>query len=401
MKKSTAQLGAMAMAVATVVAACGSSSSSTKAASTAGGSSASTAGNSSATTAAPTGNSSGAPIKIAVIAPFSGGEGYLGTPTLNGIQMALKTVGGTVAGRQVQVVKYDDQCTPTNAVQIVRRIQQDSSVTAVFGPICSGDMSATQQTMAASKIVHVTNGYGANLTSSGDKYIFVGVDNNNQQVAAMQPQIAKWAPKTAGIIHGNDGFSTSLAETEKALLQKDGINVVYDGTIQDSATDYSGAIGGFKSSGASLLMIGAYESTTGALIKQLRQEGVTAPVASPNGCDPAVTQAGGTFIDNVAFALNYCPTNPATQSFTDSYKSAYGSTPDDAVAGAYTTALALFKGLEASGGKGGAALRSAMIQLHYQSPLGLLSYQSDGSLASPQIVTGVMHGGTATFSSGS
>lgn len=390
MKKSTAQLGAMALAVAMVVAACGSNSASTA-----------TKASSGSANSSPARTSGGAPIKIAVIAPFSGPEGYLGTPTMNGIEMALKTLGGTVAGRQVQLVQYDDQCTPTNAVQIVRRIQQDSSVTAVFGPICSGDMSATQQTMAAAKIVHVTNGYGANLTSSGDKYIFVGVANNAQQVAAMQPQIAKWAPKSAGIIHGNDGFSTALADTEQTFLQKNGIRVVYDGTIQDSATDYSGAIGGFKSSGASLLMIGAYEATTGALIKQLRQEGVTAPVASPNGCDPAVTKAGGSFVTDVTFALNFCPTNPITQSFTSEYKATYGQTPDDAVAGAYTTALALFKGLDASGGKGGEALRNAMLQLHYQSPLGLLSYNSNGSLANPEIVTGVMQNGTATFSPGS
>lgn len=391
MKKSKAQMGAMALAAAAVVGACGSNSASK----------ASSGSSNSSATSASTGASSGAPIKIAVIAPFSGAEGYLGTPTMNGIQMALKTLGGTVAGRQVQVVKYDDQCTPTNAVQVVRRIQQDSSVTAVFGPICSGDMSATQKTMAASQIVHVTNGYGANLTASGDDYIFVGVDNNDQQVAAMQPQIAKWAPKTAGIIHGNDGFSTALGDTEKAFLQKNGISVVYDGTFQDSATDYSGAIGGFKSSGASLLMVGAYEATTGALVKQLRQEGVTAPVASPNGCDPAVTTAGGPFITNLTFALNFCPSNPSTQSFTSDYKAAYGDTPDDAVAGAYTTALALFKGLDSSGGKGGSALRNAMLQLDYQSPLGLLSYQPTGALAKPEVVTGVMQNGNATFSSGS
>ena len=337
------------------------------------------------------------PIKVDVIAPFSGAEGYLGAPTINGLELALKDIGGKIDGRSVQLVKADDQCSPANAVQLVRKISSESSVSAVFGPICSGSMAAVQKTMARDQIVHVTNGYGATLTTVGDKFIFVGVANNNQQVQALKPFVAAQHATKVALVQGDDGYSQQLAGSEKALLKQMHIKVAYDGTFQDTATDYSGQISGIKSSGAQLVMVAAYESNTGAFLKQLRQEGVNLPVGAPSGCDPAATSVAGTNATKVGFALNFCPTYPAFRSFTNAYKAQYHSTPDDAVAGAYTGGIALFKGLEESHGQGGVALQKAMLALNYHSKLGNLSYTSTGSLKNPEIVTGQLINGTARF----
>lgn len=360
------------------------------------GSSTATGGSSAAGSA----SAAGGVIKIEVVAPFSGPEGYLGQPTLNGIELALKDAGGTVAGRKVELVKADDQCTPATAVQLVRQFEGDSSVSAVFGPICSGSMAAVQKTMAADHLVHVTNGYGATLTTSGDNYIFVGVASNNQQVAALKPFVTGQHAHSAAIVQGNDGYSQQLATAEKGLLSSMGIKVAYDGTFDDSATDYSGQISGVKNSGADLVLVAAYENNTGAFVKQLRQEGVTTPIGAPSACDPAATSIAGQYADNVGFALNFCPTYPQFASFTSAYKAAYGQVPDDAVGGAYTAASALFAGLAKSGGEGGAALRAAMDGLSVTTKLGTLHYASNGSLISPMLVTGVLTKGTPQFSTG-
>jgi branched-chain amino acid transport system substrate-binding protein len=354
--------------------------------------------------AAATSGGSGAgndtPIKIEVVAPFSGAEGYLGQPTMNGIELALKDVGGVVAGRKVDLVKADDACTPATAVQLIRKFADDSSVSAVFGPICSGSMAAVQKTMAQDNMVHVTNGYGATLTTSGDNYIFVGVPNGTQLVQAMQPYIEQQHPQSAAVVQGNDGYSQQLADAEKKLLGTMGIKVAYNGTFDDSSTDYSGQISGIKNSGADIILIAAYEANGGALIKQLRQEGVTTPIGTPDACDPAATSVAGKYADNVGFAWNFCPTYPAFASFTSAYQAAYHGVPTDAVAGAYTAASALFAGLAKSGGQGGAALRSAMVGLTVQTKIGNLHYAQDGGLIEPTIVTGVMKNGAATFTSG-
>lgn len=337
------------------------------------------------------------PIKIEVIAPFSGSQGYLGQPTLNGLQLALKDAGDTIAGRKVEFVKADDKCTPATAVQLVRQAASDPSIAAVFGPICSGSMAAVQNTLAQDKIVHVTNGYGATLTSVGDNYIFAGVANNKQQIAALQPYIAAQHATKAAIIQGDDGFSQQLAATEESVLNSMGLPVAYKGTFQDSTTDYSGQISGLQNSGAQLVLVAAYEANTGALVKQLRQEGVTAPIVSPNGCDPAVTSVVGGFGDKLGFALNFCPNYPQFAWFADAYQNEYKEVPDDAVAGAYTGGVALLRGLMASNGQGGDALRQAMSSLDYKSKLGELSYAPDGSLKSPAIVTGELAQGKPTF----
>ncbi len=340
----------------------------------------------------------GSPIEIAVIAPFSGTEGYLGNPTIAGITAALEQVGPKIDGRSVELVKEDDQCTPSTAVNIVRRLIADPSITAVFGPICTGDMSATQQMMASAHLVHVTNSYGASLYQVGDKYIFNSVDTSQQIGEALTPYIKQQAPKSAGIIHGDDAFAMALATAEKAAFEAAGVKVVYDATFDDAATDYSGQIAGLQRSGAQMVAIGAYESISGALTKQLRQLGFSAPIVDPVGCDPQATGPAGTANNNVAFALNFCPTYPAFKAFDAAYTAKHGANSlNDGVAGSYTAAYALFEGLKNSGGKGGEALRSALAKLDVLSPLGKLSFNPDGTLRDPTIITGVMENGVAHF----
>ena len=52
------------------------------------------------------------PIKIGFISTFSGPSGQLGQELLDGFKLGIKSIGGTLGGRAVEIVQGDDQAKP-------------------------------------------------------------------------------------------------------------------------------------------------------------------------------------------------------------------------------------------------------------------------------------------------
>ena len=163
-------------------------------------------------------SSGGSPIKVALIAPFSGAEGYLGGPAVKGLDLALKDVApdGKIDGHPVQVVKEDDQCSPTQDIQIVRKLISDSSVVATVGPIC--DLTPSQSIMAQAHLVHMTAGFTQSPLDRGDQYVFAGSPTTKQMMAAEMPLIEARHPSSVAILAGNDNFDAEVTNYAKQDL---------------------------------------------------------------------------------------------------------------------------------------------------------------------------------------
>jgi predicted amidohydrolase YtcJ/ABC-type branched-subunit amino acid transport system substrate-binding protein len=78
----------------------------------------------------------GAPIRIALLAPTSGQHAELGPAEL---QAALIAAGdyGPIAGRQVEIVPFDDGCSQEPGAEAARQVVADGGFVAVIGPGCS------------------------------------------------------------------------------------------------------------------------------------------------------------------------------------------------------------------------------------------------------------------------
>src|SRR5918992_1302661 len=76
-------------------------------------------------------------LKIGAIATLSGPPAVLGQQLRNGVQLAVKTLGGKLGGREVEVVVADDELKPDVAVQKVKGLLERDKVDFVVGPIFS------------------------------------------------------------------------------------------------------------------------------------------------------------------------------------------------------------------------------------------------------------------------
>ena len=76
-------------------------------------------------------------LKIGVIVTLSGPAAALGQQVRDGFTLAVKDLGGKMAGRDVEVVVVDDELKPDGAVTKAKGLLERDKVDFVVGPIFS------------------------------------------------------------------------------------------------------------------------------------------------------------------------------------------------------------------------------------------------------------------------
>ena len=76
-------------------------------------------------------------LKVGILTTLSGPPAALGQQQRNGFQLALKTLGGKLGGREVELVVQDDELKPDVAVSKAKAFVERDKVDFVVGPIFS------------------------------------------------------------------------------------------------------------------------------------------------------------------------------------------------------------------------------------------------------------------------
>src|SRR5258708_27592294 len=90
-------------------------------------------------------------LKIGVIVTLSGPAAALGQQVRDGFTLAVKDLGGKMAGRDVEVVVVDDELKPDGAVTKAKGLLERDKVDFVVGPIFSNILQAIHKPVTASK----------------------------------------------------------------------------------------------------------------------------------------------------------------------------------------------------------------------------------------------------------
>src|SRR6202022_3302490 len=90
-------------------------------------------------------------LKIGVIVTLSGPAAALGQQVRDGFALAVKDLGGKMAGRDVEIVVADDELKPDAAVTKVKGLLERDKVDFVVGPIFSNILQAIHKPVVDSK----------------------------------------------------------------------------------------------------------------------------------------------------------------------------------------------------------------------------------------------------------
>src|SRR5215467_15103778 len=99
-------------------------------------------------------------LKIGIIASLSGPPAVLGQQLRNGFQLGVKTLGGKLGGRDVEVVVEDDELKPDVAVNKAKALVDRTKADFVVGPIFSNMLIAIMKPVTDAGVILISPNAG-------------------------------------------------------------------------------------------------------------------------------------------------------------------------------------------------------------------------------------------------
>lgn len=318
MRQGTRQpwrLTALVATAAIVVAACGSSKSSS--------------------TASSPGSTSTQALKVGFFGALTGPNSpQLGINIADGVRLAIDQYNAKNPSVRVDYIAYDSQGDPSIAPSQAQKVISDKTV-AIVGPAYSGESKAVDDTFEQAQIVNVTpSATAAVLATHGWKYWHrIVATDDFQGPAEVKWLTKKLAAKKVGVIDDKSDYGKGLADTVRQGLTAAGVTVVND-SIDPKAQDFSSTVNTMHSAGVDAIFYGGYYADLARLMKQLRDGGVSAPIVSDDGAADDKLLAAAPTETNV-YATCACliaTADPNAAAFVAAYKAKFNAEP-----GTYST----------------------------------------------------------------
>src|ERR687897_2441478 len=227
-----------------------------------------------------------AQIKIGVAGPVTGPNAAFGAQLKNGVEQAVEDINaaGGINGQKLQIVVGDDVSDPKQGVSIANKFAAEG-VKMVVGHFNSGVSIPSSQVYEEAGIVQVSPAStNPQYTERGMWNTFRTCGRDDQQGAVAGAYLAdKFKGKKVAIVHDKTPYGKGLAdETQKAMNAKGLKEVVYEG-VNTGEKDYSALVSKLKQAGVDVVYFSGLHTETGLIIRQMRDQGLNAPLMSGDG----------------------------------------------------------------------------------------------------------------------
>ena len=106
-----------------------------------------------------------APIRLGMLNTFTGPITYAGASALAGMNLYFDSIGWTIAGRNVELIKEDDQFNPQIGLQKAKKFVESDHVDMILGPQASNVAIALLNYTKQNKVFLVVTGAGTDAIS--------------------------------------------------------------------------------------------------------------------------------------------------------------------------------------------------------------------------------------------
>lgn len=287
-------------------------------------------------------------IKIATTSPLSGEQSVLGEAIKLGAQLAVKQLAKplTDAGYKVELVPFDDQARTDSGVAKARSIIADPDILVVIGHLNSDVALAASDIYKNADLAMISPANtNPKLTTRG----YLNVERVCGRDDAQGPAAAHFAVETLGaakiyILHDKTSYGQGIATQFQEEAKKIGATIVgFDGT--DERINFGAALSPIKAANPDLLYFTGSYYQAGALLKQMRDQGIratflgTEKIDNPEFARLAVDAAVGAY-----YGIPWAPASafPDAAQFVKDYKAEFGKDAPPFAAQAYdATGIAL------------------------------------------------------------
>ncbi len=325
-------------------------------------------------------------LKIGMNVPLTGFAAADGESALNGAKLAVKQINdaGGIKGKKLELVVYDDQASPKEAVPIaIKLITKDKVLAGVSGSY-SGATRASASIYQSHKVPYIS-AYAIHpgITKAGDyvfRASFLGVVEGRAGAKLIGDILNK---KKVVIITLKNDFGKSLSEGFRSVADKYGIKIIneYEYSIKDR--QFGPIVAKVKADKPDAIYASGYFFTAGPLVNQLRSAGINVPIIGQEGYDSekfieiAGKNAEGVIITT---SLDRDSENPETKKFIKEYIAMTNQKPDMVAASGHTAIKIIADAIKHAKSLSHKDIRDAIASSKVQASTGNISFNSLGEV---------------------
>ncbi|MBS1696819.1 MAG: branched-chain amino acid ABC transporter substrate-binding protein [Actinobacteria bacterium] len=251
------------------------------------------------------------PIKLGMLAPFSGSESAFGNYMKNGAQLAINEINadGGIDGRKLELEVQDDACDATTAVAAANKLVTDGVVASVGG-YCSGATLPTLPIFNEAKVPMVIPAANSNeLVKQKLPGVFLINGTGTQQAQAAVKYAQKSGVKTVAAINDATAYSKDLADSFAQQAKDAGLTVDFNAVITPGENDYSAVATQLADAKPELVYWTGYYQEGGLIARQSKDAGFSGTFLVGDGSVDAkfAEIAGKGYTENVLGTFTQTP----------------------------------------------------------------------------------------------
>jgi branched-chain amino acid transport system substrate-binding protein len=274
-----------------------------------------------------------AQIKLGVGGPITGGSAAFGAQLKNGVEQAVEDINaaGGILGQKLSVVVGDDRADPKEGVSVANKFAADG-VKFVIGHFNSGvTIPASDVYQENGMMVITPAATNPKVTDRPGMWNVFRVCGRDDQQGSVAGAIiaARFKGKRVAVIHDKTTYGQGLAdETRKSMNAKGVKEVMYEGINKDDK-DFTALVSKLKAANLDLIYWGGLHDTAGLIVRQMRDQGVKAPLMGGDGItDDEFAAIAGPGAEGTLMTFSPDPrTNPKNKDIVEVFRKQRGFEP--------------------------------------------------------------------------
>jgi branched-chain amino acid transport system substrate-binding protein len=198
------------------------------------------------------------PILVGYLPALTGPSSSTGIGINRGVQLAVQEINaaGGIDGRQIELIVRDTQSDPTKAVNGAAELSRAQKVSAVLGPVNSGESLAVVPLLARVNTPQVHPCWVDSLTDPKKYPMCFRNAPTNQQIggAANRYVVDVLKRKKVAVISDTTGYGTASVNAYVPMLKTQGAEVVYQGNVDAANPELKAELLRMQSAGAEAIM---------------------------------------------------------------------------------------------------------------------------------------------------
>jgi branched-chain amino acid transport system substrate-binding protein len=311
-------------------------------------------------------------LRVGVIATLSGPPAVIGQQLRNGFELAVKTLGGKLGGRDTEILVADDELKPDVAVNKVKALIDRDKVDFIVGPVFSNILGAIEKPVTEANVILISPNAGSSSFAGKDcnPNFFVTSYQNDQIHEVLGQYAQESGMKKVIIIVPNYQAGKDAAAGFKHNFSGEVLDEIY---VPLGQLDYSAELSRIAAASPDAIFAFLPGGMGVNFVKQFRQAGLadTVQFLSAFTVDESTLPAQQDAALGMLAGSNWAPNldNPQNKAFVEAYVRAYNAIPATYAFQAYDAAMLIDSAVKAVKGNlaDKDALRAALKRAEFKS----------------------------------